>query len=147
MFVIFDLDGTLALCDHRRHHLQKTPKDWDAFYAACDKDVPNLPVLAVMELLMADPYCRVEIWSGRRASEREKTLLWFSGVLDGPAPKMVMRPHKDHSPDDALKARWLDEHLAAGGPMPSLVFDDRDRMVAMWRARGIVCCQVAPGAF
>lgn len=27
------------------------------------------------------------------------------------------------------------------------VFDDRDKVVSMWRARGVACFQVAPGAF
>ena len=30
---------------------------------------------------------------------------------------------------------------------PTLVFDDRDRVVAVWRKHGIRCCQVAPGDF
>jgi hypothetical protein len=48
----------------------------------------------------------------------------------------------DHRPDTALKAEWMDE-----GRKPDLVFEDRASMVAMWRSRGVVCCQVAPGDF
>lgn len=28
-----------------------------------------------------------------------------------------------------------------------MTFDDRDRVVAMWRRNGVVCAQVAPGDF
>ena len=28
-----------------------------------------------------------------------------------------------------------------------MVFDDRDRVVNMWRRNGVVCAQVAPGDF
>jgi hypothetical protein len=48
----------------------------------------------------------------------------------------------DHRPDTVLKAEWLDE-----GRKPDLIFEDRASVVAMWRARGIVVCQVAPGEF
>jgi hypothetical protein len=27
------------------------------------------------------------------------------------------------------------------------VLDDRNRVVRMWRGLGLLCCQVAPGAF
>jgi hypothetical protein len=39
MFVVFDLDGTLASIEHRRHHLDR--KDWKAFFAACVDDVQS----------------------------------------------------------------------------------------------------------
>ncbi|WP_442411278.1 phosphatase domain-containing protein [Methylobacterium aerolatum] len=38
----------------------------------------------------------------------------------------------------------LPQHL---GSVHTLVFEDRVSMVAMWRSRGIVCCQVAPEDF
>lgn len=45
MFVVFDLDGTLALTEHRSHFLRRPgkDKDWRGFYAACDKDQPCHP--------------------------------------------------------------------------------------------------------
>ncbi len=44
--VIFDIDGTLADCSHRLHHIQKDPADWDGFYEACeDEDWVLLGVL------------------------------------------------------------------------------------------------------
>jgi hypothetical protein len=33
MDILVDIDGTLADCTHRLHHIQKQPKDWDAFFA------------------------------------------------------------------------------------------------------------------
>ena len=42
---IFDLDGTLALTEHRQHILDNKddPQRWRRFYAACDRDEPNAP--------------------------------------------------------------------------------------------------------
>jgi hypothetical protein len=50
--------------------------------------------------------------------------------------------------DDSLKEMWLDEEFP-GERIQEIecVFDDRDKVVAMWRRRGIPCFQVAPGDF
>src|SRR5690554_5803596 len=63
MFIVFDLDGTLALNEHRQHYVERPvgEKDWRGFFAACDKDVPNTPVIRT--LLAFDAIGdRVEIW-------------------------------------------------------------------------------------
>ncbi|MCY1644410.1 MULTISPECIES: hypothetical protein [Methylorubrum] len=42
MFVVFDLDGTLALTEHRAQVPNRPgkEKDWRGYYAACDRDGP-----------------------------------------------------------------------------------------------------------
>ena len=70
--VIFDLDGTLALIDHRTHHIRGKEKDWKAFYEACDQDEPYEAVLAVARALVLNGY-KLWIVSGREDSVRRKT--------------------------------------------------------------------------
>jgi hypothetical protein len=141
MFVVFDLDGTLALTEHREHFMKREPKDWRGFYAACVGDQPSLPVVKTAHALMKDGH-RVEIWSGRSMEVAAETAQWLAdhGMADVP---IKMRPDGDHQPDTKLKAAWLE----AANQTPDLVFEDRASMVAMWRSQGIVCCQVAPGDF
>lgn len=141
MFVVFDLDGTLALTEHREHFLKREPKDWRGFYAACDGDPPCLPLISTA-LALNSAGASVEIWSGRSEEVRDKTLDWLGahGLL--PWVGLRMRPEGDHQPDTKLKAAWLAE-----GKRPDLVFEDRASMVEMWRSHGIVCAQVAPGNF
>lgn len=141
MFVVFDLDGTLALTEHRSHFLTGQTKDWRGFYAACDRDEPCWPLINTMECLIATGH-RVEIWSGRSNEVDRKTVQWFAqhGVE---RPLIRMRQEGDHTPDDVLKKRWLDECDAK----PDLVFEDRKRMVQMWREQGVVTCHVAEGDF
>ena len=57
-----------------------------------------------------------------------------------------MRAEGDYRADDVVKGELLDRILA-DGYHPELVFDDRTRVVNMWRARGIMCAQVAEGDF
>ncbi len=139
MFVVFDLDGTLALTDHRAHFLTGENKDWLAFYAACDLDPPCPPLIAAARAFMVVGH-RVEIWSGRSGEVRDKTRAWLcaNGLA---AVNIRMRAEGDHQPDTSLKASWL-----AHGK-PDLIFEDRASVVAMWRSHGIVCAQVAPGDF
>ena len=141
MFIICDLDGTLADIEHRRHFITNGRRDWPGFFAACPDDTPISPVVETVKTLAAAGH-RVEIWSGRSDEVREKTEAWLKAAGLGGLP-LTMRRHGDHTPDDQLKESWL---LAEATP-PDLVFDDRNKVVAMWRRHGIVCAQVAPGDF
>lgn len=143
MFVVFDLDGTLALNEHRQHFVQREvgKKDWKSFFEACDKDMLFWQVARILEVLVATGN-RVEIWSGRSGEVIDKTKAWLAqhGLNNVP---LRCRPAGDHTPDHELKKLWLDESSLK----PDLVFDDRSSMVAMWRANGIACAQVADGNF
>lgn len=174
--VIFDLDGTLALIDHRRHFVEtrcpaclgskreavgglslpcqhcggtgKKKPNWGAFYRACVDDLPNEPVIAAMRAHMAaGHHCMVV--SGRSDEVRPETEAWlfrhvFSGMACTFAP--IMRAAGDFTPDDDLKRQWLND-----GTIPRervlCAYDDRDKVVAMWRSEGVPCFQVAPGDF
>lgn len=143
--VVFDLDGTLALNDHRTHYVRGTDRDYDAFYAACAADLPNLPAFAALRAHVVAGH-HVEIWSGRSDQVRDETLAWLRehGV---PEWRLThMRRAGDHRPDTVVKREWLQEARRTGGA-PDLVYDDRDVVVAMWREAGVPCFQVAPGPF
>lgn len=140
MFVVFDLDGTLALNEHRLHYIEGEKKDWDGFFLACGDDAPNLPVIETYKALRDWHY--IEIWSGRGEIARTATNLWLTKHnIDFSI--LRMRQYGDFTPDDQLKEQWLKLLVKK----PDLVFDDRQKVVDMWRRNDIVCCQVAPGSF
>ena len=141
-FFVFDLDGTLALNEHPQHFLEKTPKDWDGFFEACSDDAPNWPVITALNSLQERH--QVEIWSGRSEAVRGKTEAWLLNFNMNPDRLKRMRPVGDFTPDDELKMQWLKE---CGERRPWAVFDDRAKVVAMWREAGIACFQVAEGNF
>ena len=139
---IFDLDGTLALIDHRRRYVEGKDKDWDAFNLACVDDDPNSPVINVLRCLERSGDTIV-IYSGRDDTAKDQTKEWLA-EHDIPYHRLRMRPHGDFTPDEELKLSWA---LEENGETIDGVFDDRQKIVDMWRANGLTCFQVAKGDF
>ncbi|MFZ5792342.1 MAG: hypothetical protein ACOY3L_16745 [Pseudomonadota bacterium] len=151
---IFDIDGTLADCSHRLHHIQAEPANWDAFYEACHLDSPIAHILDVAHALSHS--ADIVFVTGRSERCRRATLAWLKSNLPNcgsdwewshnGARDLYMRADGDHRPDNIVKGELLDR-LLADGYRPLMAFEDRDQVVKMWRARGIPCAQVAEGNF
>ncbi len=126
--IIFDLDGTLADCEHRRHFVDasKIPilmigeeynpedlwkPDWQSFCEACELDKPIDPVISIWnDQISLGAMGNHQIWSARCESVREKTEKWLHQHLLCFEPhQLKMRPIGDNTPDGELKERWLDE--------------------------------------
>ena len=169
--IVFDLDGTLANCEHRRHFvdpsknkkyvnkpdpfdftdphtsyidrwfnietgMQDWKPDWKAFYQACDKDTIIEPTREIFYQIWDKYLWDVKIWSGRCESVRRQTEEWLTSYGLPVGSYLKMRPIGDNTPDDILKERWLDEAIAEGKKI-DFVFDDRPKVIRMWRRRGI----------
>jgi len=159
MIVVFDLDGTLADCEHRIGLVKKLSDgkkpDWDEFFRRCVDDKPIWPVIEVMKAMSYQGHW-VEIWSGRSEVVMEETKQWLArhgmalagveGSWGGyKYRRLRMRPKGNYTPDHQLKAQWFEE--VDQDWRPQLVFDDRKRLVDMWRSKGVICAQVAEGEF
>jgi phosphoglycolate phosphatase-like HAD superfamily hydrolase len=141
---IFDIDGTLADVEHRRHYVTNKPKNWKAWNANLHLDEP-VKALVTLNNTLFDSGATVLICSGREEDVRQPTEEWLAehGVQ---YHEFLMRPAKNYERDDIIKGRMADHIESVYGPI-SMVFDDRDQVVAMWRKRGILCAQVAEGNF
>lgn len=145
MNYIFDLDGTLALIEHRRHFVEGPKKDWRGFFAACVDDEPNVPVMNLLRRLR-NCGSQIEIWSGRSDEVRIQTEDWLR-MHDFHNIPLRMRQEGDHQPDVDLKRSWLLSLSLLQRAQLEAVFDDRASVVAMWRSHGVPCFQVAEGNF
>jgi len=143
MFAVFDLDGTLMMCEHRRHHLAGPKPNFHKFNSACVDDEPCAPLVALISSLQTTGW-RVELWSAREDRYLAHTMVWLSmnEVWVG-REQLRMRPAGDYRPDEVLKEEWL----LSLSVRPDIVFDDRRKVVDMWRRNGITCAQMAPGEF
>ena len=152
--VIFDLDGTLALIDKRRAISTKDDGkiDWDIFFDPknIDLDQPHDAVIKMAQMLDAAGHMIV-IFSGRSKATKDATKAWLK-KFDVPFNVLKMRPtSKDFQfmPDDDLKKKWFNDLFPTQGHIDDVVcvFDDRQKVVDMWRDMGLTCMQVAPGNF
>lgn len=149
--VIFDLDGTLADIETRRViSIKENGKmDWDIFFDPnnISLDTPNRPVITIARLLKESGH-RIVILSGRSKVTKDATRDWLK-QFDVPFDVLKMRPNNKEfkfMPDDQLKKLWLDQ-LFPNTDDILCVFDDRDKVVKMWRENGLPCLQVAEGNF
>jgi phosphoglycolate phosphatase-like HAD superfamily hydrolase len=136
MLVVFDIDGTLADCRHRLHYVRTRPKNWAAFDAGIPHDI-LIPSTAAVFHQMVDAGHAVILATGRNEATRLSTENWLANNRLRGYQKIYMRVDGDYRPDDVVKGEMLTQIIADYGQRPDMVFDDRPRVVAMWRAAGI----------
>ena len=134
--IIVDLDGTLCI------HNGRGPFEYDK----CDTDLPNTPVILVVDRFSnrVQNY-HVIFLSGREDSCREKTVIWlstqgFSGF------HLYMRKTGDHRKDCIIKKEIFDAEIKDKYYV-EFCLDDRKQVVDLWRSMGLTCLQVAEGNF
>ena len=161
--IIFDLDNTLADCEHRVHHVRDGKEDWDAFFDACDQDIP-LPSSIIYNLIsvagtqVMEPLAGkvkdieisvpcLDVLTGRPERVRGKTQDWFKRHNLVEPHRLLMRKDDDHRPDFEFK-KWIYERVYVDKGIEVLcVFEDREQVVEMWRSIGVPCFQVAKGNY
>ena len=174
---IFDLDGTLCDITHRRHYVEKPlcqackfkawptgrplvcqncarhqfdwKPNWPQFHAECVNDTPKPEVITLLKHLIYGAQADVYIWSGRSDVVRKETECWLERHVwgNGYAAELRMRAAGDYTPDDVLKRSWYTALSEVDQARLVCLFDDRDRVIAMYRSLGLTVLQVAPGDF
>lgn len=140
--VIFDIDGTIADCSHRRHFLDK--KDWDGFFDAMGDDTVIDPVRDLLEFILQDEYKPQLIFcTGRPDSHKIQTVDWLTeqSIYDDEY-ELHMRKTDDYRPDYVIKKEMLDTIRQDYDVL--FTVDDRGSVVKMWRENGLTCFQAAP---
>lgn len=150
MVFLFDLDGTLALNDHRQHLLECSPRKWDEWSEACVLDMPNRPLLWLLEIVSNTVGQHAYIITGRDENQRAVTRDWLCKYAHPAVAKyvpLIMRPDGNHTEDTKLKAQWFEVMRQLHLDQEFVAIEDRSRMVRMWRSLGVQCWQVAEGNF
>lgn len=164
--VIFDIDGTLADCRHRRHFVEGENKNWEAFYNNMEFDKPVKSIATLLKIVESSAWCSEEFkdvnivfCSGRPARYWAETAHWLKKYIGDDFypeirvdetgekwPKLLMRKDFDHRPDNEVKQEILDSLKEKGFEILFAV-DDRNQVVDMWRRNGITCLQCEKGDF
>lgn len=132
---IVDIDWTVALMNGR------SPYD----YSKVSEDIPNKPVIQTIQTL-AEGTIDLIFVSGRPDSCQEDTYKWLEDNIWPYNFKLYMRETWDNRSDDIVKREILEKYILDTNYV-LWVFDDRDRVVKMWRESGLTCFQVAEGNF
>lgn len=140
-FDICDIDGTVASCEGIR-----SPYD----YSRVSQDHGRQRVI---EILRDRAFAGKGLifMSGRPDvnNVREDTEDWLARIVRLPYAALYMRPADMQQVNDSVVKRHLfDTHVRAQYNLSGVVFDDRDRVVHMWRRQlGLDCMQVNYGNF
>ena len=152
MFVVFDLDDTLACTKHRRPfiipegqeyatyaaHKNKADAngfkpDWDSFFAARSEDTPLWGAVELFHSLTRNGN-HVEIWTGAREDSRGIALEWLQNKCGINRKHLTrMRPIGDYRKAVELKEAWL----LSASPKPDVFFDDHIGIIRMVRSHGV----------
>ena len=129
---IVDIDGVVADVRHRLHHVERRPKDWDAFFAAAIDDPPHPEGVAVVQRLAEDH--EIVFLTGRPRWLRADTEAWLEANGLG-GHRVVMRPRHDRRPAARVKLELVKE-LSAGRQL-DIVVDDDEAVITALREAGL----------
>ena len=132
--IIVDIDGTLA------HMTNRGPYDTSKY-----ADDAIDPVIRELVNYLAHDYI-ILVTSGRSENFRKVTSDWLD-KHHVQFDRLIMRPADDPNGRDDIVKNYLYETRIKGFYNVVLSIDDRDRVVDMWRAKGIKTLQAERGDF
>ena len=138
--IIADLDGTVCLHDGRN------PYD----LTRVSEDIPNYPLVQFLKELICNKH--IIFLSGREGTDqcRQDTINWLTENICssdfGYKWELLMRDKNNFEPDEVIKEKIFHKEIEPKYNVLA-IFDDRDKVVKMWRSLGLLCNQVYWGNF
>jgi hypothetical protein len=131
-WAVIDIDGVLADVRHRVHFVERSPKDWESFFAAAINDEPLAEGIAAVHEQLSLGRSVVYV-SGRPERCRRDTEQWLErqGL---PTTPLHLRRNSDRRPARLTKKQII-ESLAQRGEV-AVVIDDDAAVVATLREAG-----------
>jgi len=133
--IIFDLDGTLCDCEHRQHYVRGDTKNWGAFFAGISRDTPRTAVANLVRVYDKLGYTILFV-SGRGSEYRKETEAWLEKHLLDCQFALFMRGFQDRRDDTIVKQELYEKYIKPYFNVEA-VYDDRPKVVRMWREIGL----------
>ncbi len=130
---VFDMDGTLADIEHRRHFVHQTPKDWKGFFENIASDDLRQDVYDMLIGYHMKDH-PIIIVSARPEEYRTVTVEWLK-KYNVPHFTLIMRRSGDKRPDTEVKKQIYDTYLKKY--KIECVVDDRPSVIRQWQALGL----------
>ena len=140
--ILCDIDGTIADLTHRLHYVNNGNRDWDSFFASVGDDKFRESIWRqVIEDAEANDAVVIFL-SGRSDITRNDTEEWLESYVEF-KPLVLMRREFDRRPDTDVKRDIYDWHFRDYNIVR--IYDDRPRLVKMWREKGLDCVDCGDG--
>lgn len=139
MRILCDIDHTVSDAAWRDEMIGKA--SWDEYHAA---SVNDKPIPGVRDILIGLKAAGHEIigFTARPEKWRQISIRWLAenGV---PMDEILMRPDTDYRPAPQIKMALAQEHYGENfADEIGLIIEDREDVVAAFRAHGITCIQI-----
>lgn len=148
-YILCDIDGTLANLEHRRHYVREGKKDWKGFFGEMDNDTLREEIWKQVDdtaMAAREQGKKVYVFlvSARPETYRKTTEAWLDrmGIKDYTA--LFMRREGDSRDDSIVKREILNAYFKDKSKIIK-VFDDRPRVIRMWREEGLEVVDVGDG--
>jgi phosphoglycolate phosphatase-like HAD superfamily hydrolase len=149
--VVFDVDGVLLNSEQRINlWLEGKPEE---YFAQAKHDTPIQQGLAICKMFLMNPNYRVVFVTGRgdTPQHRRDTRYDLEDYMDHDIrnDQLLMREYPEVGPHlhDAEKKPLMIQQAGYSLDDIFMVFEDRNSIVDMWRARGVVVYHTQPGNF
>lgn len=143
---LIDIDGTIADITHRLHFVKPGKghkKDWKGFFESMDEDEVREDVKKeVMKLFNEGK--TIIFMSGRPEKYREFTQRWLARNFLNIYYTIIMRKTTDKRQDDETKRDLFNEYFPDKSVI-HVVYDDRPRVLRVWRELGLNVVDVGKG--
>lgn len=139
-FVLCDIDGTVADCEHRRDFVTGEKKDWKGFFGAMQADKPRREVIEMLKKYADDGH-KIIFLTARPEDYRKVTENWIELFVASNLPKgsvltIIMRNSGDSRPDTEVKQQMLEKYFKDKYPIETMI-DDRPSVIRMWKEQGV----------
>lgn len=124
-------------------------------YTKVSSDLHDPRLVQLLQRLHSDGV-EIIFVSGREGTEQchKDTIEWLTNLFPPykklnvtvPSFMFFQRKKGDYRPDEIVKEEIYHQEIEGKFDIIS-VFDDRDKVVNMWRELGLLCCQVNKGDF
>ena len=143
------MDGTLADISARKHFVEGKLKDWESFYSNMKDDKPRVDVVKqILDFICENKIEEVFIVTSRRELARTETMEWLNQNIDekfiNKISHIYMRKDEDMRLDEEVKREFYCCEFKDRYDVVA-VFEDRPRVVKMYRDLGVYVVDVGDG--
>lgn len=138
--ILVDIDHTLSDAAWRDGMERGGKEGWEEYYKAGDKDEPHGKMVDFINSLHDFGYNIVAV-TGRPEKWRSATTNWLvrHGVM---VDEILMRPENNFKTSPLVKIELVRERFSSLKREVLLIIDDREDIINMFKANGIIGLQV-----